>query len=143
MFYLLVFCLFCLPAPKAKHLSLPKTNTPYLLNSQCISSLVLSILVSGALKPRSQALTSTHCLSSVGTATWSLKLQNASSLHPRAQFFVLFLILLTKFHICFMNCDYVSCSVVCLLELGISLIMQDLTIFMCMLDCMIFSAWTN
>lgn len=48
-------CLFfvCLSSPpppfKAKHLSLPKTNTPYLLNSQCISSLALSILVSGAL----------------------------------------------------------------------------------------------
>lgn len=46
------FLFVCRPPPppfKAKHLSLPKTNTPYLLNSQCISSLALSILVSGAL----------------------------------------------------------------------------------------------
>lgn len=83
------------PTTKAKHLTLSKTNAPYLLNSQCISCLVLPILVSGALKPRSQELTPTFCLPSLGTAIWSLKLQNAPSVHPRAQCFVLFLILLT------------------------------------------------
>lgn len=75
--WVLFTCFVPPPHPKAKHLSSPKTNTPYLLNSQCISSLVLSILVSGALKPRSQALAPTHCLSRLGTAIWSPKLQNA------------------------------------------------------------------
>lgn len=42
-----------------------------------------------------------------------------------------------------MSSDYVSCSIVCLLELGTSLIMQGLTSFMCMLDCMISSSWNN
>lgn len=131
------------PTTKAKHLTLSKTNTPYLLNSQCISCLVLPILVSGALKPRSQELTPTYCLPSLGTAICSLKLQNAPSLHPKAQCFVFNFVDFLKFYIGFMDCDYVSCTIVCLLELGISLIMQDLSIFMRVLDCMIFSDWTN
>lgn len=145
-FYLLVFCLFVVPPPpfKAKHLSLPKTNTPYLLNSQCISSLALSILVSGALAQvisitiHSLPAQSEHCHLVCGASACPV-----AAPHLRAQGFVCNFVNFLKFYICFMSSDYVSCSIVCLLELGTSLIMQGLTSFMCMLDCMISSSWNN
>lgn len=122
---------------RAEYLSLPNTGTPYLLNSPCISSLVLvlSILVSGVLSTWTQALMSTPCLVwAQPSGLWSFWIPFTAS---QGIAFFFYSVNFHNFSICIMNCGCLSvtCSVVCLWELGTSLIMQDLPISMCVLGC--------